>query len=257
MARDGGYTSPENMAMILEVVRYLKRNGFVIRGQRETSQFIPPEAPIYIRNDTGEEIPPFGCVQCSGTVEQGGQNYITVVKPVDDTGAAGGFLFNSIAPIGIDDNSKYGIAYAGPLARMLTDGSTVTCGASWKPDVGEFAIIPGGSIFTAIGEDDIETNVMRGLYKGGGTSGASLFGARMTENWTSRQATCEIYTLDGANDPVYVDNQEVYDPLSIFAALGSGDWMKVGLNPDGKYYVVAANCPDTSPFIADPPATQP
>lgn len=91
--------------------------------------------------------------------------------------------------------------------------------------------------------------------KGGG--GASLYAARMTENWTTRQATCEIYTLDGASDPVYVDNQEVYDPLSIFAALGSGDWMKVGLNPDGKYYVVAANCPDTSPLIADPPATQP
>ena len=92
---------------------------------------------------------------------------------------------------------------------------------------------------------------------GEGGGGASLYAARMTENWTSRQATCEIYTLDGANDPVYVSNQEVYDPLSIFAAGGSGDWMIVGLNPDGKYYFVSANCPDTSPLIANPPATQP
>jgi hypothetical protein len=112
-------------------------------------------------------------------------------------------------------------------------------------------------LLNLIGNSDVE--FPEGPFRTGGSGGggASLYAARMTENWTSRQATCEIYTLDGANDPVYVDDQEVYDPLSIFAALGADDWLKVGLNPDGKYYVVAANCPGTSPLIADPPATQP
>lgn len=89
--------------------------------------------------------------------------------------------------------------------------------------------------------------------KGGG---ASLYAARMTEDWTSRQATCEIYELDGANDPIYQENAEVYDPLSVLAALGSGDWMMVLLS-GGKYYINPAGCPGTSPLIADPPATQP
>ena len=90
-----------------------------------------------------------------------------------------------------------------------------------------------------------------------GGGGASLYAARMTEAWSARQATCEIYTLDGANDPVYQDNQEVYDPLSIFAALSTGDWLMILLNGDGKYYVNPAGCPGTSPLILDPPATQP
>jgi hypothetical protein len=202
------------MAMILEVVRYLKRNGFVIRGQRETNQFVPPEAPIYIRNDTGETIPAFGCVQCNGTVEQGGQNYIKVVKPVDDTGAAGGFLFNSIAPIGTDDNSKYGIAYGGPLARMLTDGSTVTCGESWKPDIGEFAIVPGGVIFTAIGEDDIATDVMRGFFKGGNTSLVMKSpggGIAARSGTTVSSATCTVWERSGTTLSAGTRTETVYN----------------------------------------------
>jgi len=165
----GAYTV-ETARLVLETVKYLRESGFVIeRPGRGQQKFRPAEAPIYVRNDTGEEIPAFGCLQVTGAVDAGGQNYITVDKPVDDTGDAGKYLFNGIAPI---EAGGYGIAHDGPLVRMLTDGSTVTCGDMWQPDIGSFAVIPGGSMFSAVGEDDIETDVMRAFILTGGGSGS-------------------------------------------------------------------------------------
>lgn len=161
-----GVFKKETSELVLHVVRYLVASGFVIDRPGRKPQFVPPDAPIYVRNDSGEEIPPFACMQTNGAIDAGGQNYIKVVKPVDDTGTAGKYLFNSIAPIEI---GGYGIAYAGPLVRMLTDGSTVTCGDQWQPDIGQWAVTTGGELFTAAGADDIGTNVMRAFI--GGASG--------------------------------------------------------------------------------------
>lgn len=162
-----GVFKKETSELVLHVVRYLVASGFVIDRPGRKPQFVPPDAPIYVRNDSGEEIPPFACMQTNGAIDAGGQNYIKVVKPVDATGAAGKYLFNSIAPI---ETGGYGISYAGPLVRMLTDGSAVTCGDSWQPNVGAWAVEPGGSIFTAAGEDDIDTNVMRAFINAPATT---------------------------------------------------------------------------------------
>jgi hypothetical protein len=236
-----------------KIAEYFRLHGLLEQPARRTTE-LSGQQPIFVKNDYAGTIPPYACLQVTDTIEDGNYNYLQVDQPADADGTAGWYVFNG--PRAIEENG-FGVAYDGPLCRMLTDGSTVTAGELWGPVANQFTIAPGGSLFVAAGEDNIATDVMRGFFKGGGGSGASLYAARMTEAWSARQATCEIYTLDGPNEPVYVDNQEVYDPLSIFAALSTGDWMKVGLNPDGKYYVVAANCPDTSPLIADPPATQP
>jgi hypothetical protein len=169
-----GAYKKETAQLILDTVKYLRESGFIIeRPGRGQQKFRPADAPTYVRNDTGETIPPFACLQVTGTVEAGGQNYITVDKPVDDTGEAGKYLFNGIAPIEI---GGYGIAHDGPVVRMLTEGTTVTCGDMWQPDIGEFAVIPGGSMFSAVGEDDIETDVMRAfILGGGGGSGSKIF----------------------------------------------------------------------------------
>lgn len=163
-----GAFKKETAETILAVVRYLKESGFVIAPPGRGQQFIPPQAPIYVRNDSGADIPPFACMQTTGTVDSGGQNYVKVNKPVDDTGTAGKYLFNSIAPI---ETGGYGIAHDGPLVRMLTDGSTITCGDSWQPDVGQWAVKTGGSLFTAAGADDIGTDIMRAFV---GSSGDGM-----------------------------------------------------------------------------------
>jgi len=166
----GGYKK-ETAEMILEVVRYLKDSGYVIqRPGRGQQMLMPPESPIFIRNDAGAILPAFGCVQVTGTYEQGGQNYVTVAKPVDDTGDSGQYLFNSRAPVAVGD---FGIAFDGPLVRMLTDGSPIVCGEPWKPVANSFLVSPGGSMFSAVGADDIETDVMRAFVNSGSNEGIS------------------------------------------------------------------------------------
>lgn len=251
MASVGVYT-PEVARMVLEVVRYLKASGFVVDKSRGNSQFIPPEALIYIRNDTSEEIPPFACLQATGTVESGGQNYITVEKPADTDGTAGWFLFNGFAPI---ESGGYGIAYDGPLCRMLTDGSTVTAGQTWGPVVGQFAVAPGGELFVAAGEDDIKPDVMRGFFKGGG-GGGEKFAAKLNASLGSGTATgTEFYSLNGMT-LTYVETATLYDPLFVYAILGSGDWLYC-FKQGGKYYAEPGNCPGSSPLIDTPPESGP
>lgn len=92
-------------------------------------------------------------------------------------------------------------------------------------------------------------------YRVGGKS-ASKHAARMMANWSSKSVSCQIYTLDGAT-VIYKETATVYDPLSVFAALGTNDWMYCTLQA-GKYYAAdPAGCPGTSPLIASPPASQP
>lgn len=91
--------------------------------------------------------------------------------------------------------------------------------------------------------------------RGGKGGGMSLFAGRMTADWTAGVAECEIYTLDGMT-LTYLANADVYDPLYIWAALGDGDYLLV-VKQAGKYYIIAAGCPGTSPLIADPPDTLP
>ena len=167
----GGYKK-ETAQMILEVVRYLKDSGYVIeRPSRGQQIMVPPDAPIYIKNDSDEEIPAFGCVQTTGTVDFGGQNYITVDKPTDTSGTAGKYLFNSIAPVAV---GEYGIAYAGPVVRALISSGSVACGSQWQPVVNSFLLTTGGSVFTAVGLDDIKENTMRAFVNSGGGSSQQI-----------------------------------------------------------------------------------
>lgn len=154
---------PDTARTILEVVNYLKQNGFVLPAGRRVSQTIEPTTPIYVRNDSGEEIPPFACMQSTGTVEAGDQNYITVDKPTDTTGDGGPYLFNgnlAIPAAGQGDN--YGIGHDGPVCRMLTDGTSASAGDAFDPVIDSWAIAPGSGTFRLIGADDIGTGVYWG-----------------------------------------------------------------------------------------------
>lgn len=196
----GGYKK-ETAEMILEVVRYLKDSGYVIqRPGRGQQMLMSPESPIFIRNDSDAVLPAFGCVQVTGTYEQGGQNYITVDKPVDNTGEAGRFLFNSRAPVEV---GEFGVAHDGPIVRMLTDGSPVICGELWQPVVNSFLVSLGGSMFSAIGADDIETDVMRAFTAGGG-GGMFVEEVRWVDPVLEYRIGATWYTIDTAVNCVAV-----------------------------------------------------
>jgi len=215
-----GYLSPEDMRLVWAVCNYLKTSGFVIPAGRYNRQQIPPPTPVFVRNDTGVEIPAFACLQSTGTVEAGGQNYVKVDYPADTTGTAGVYLFNGIAPIEIDG---YGIAHDGPECRMLTDGSTITSGAKWQAQVGSFELAPGGTAFSAIGADDIAADVMRGVIGAGG--GAAIvaitkvggIAARATSGVPHTFPSATVDLLDPVTGDYYSPNRTatVYNSTSI------------------------------------------
>lgn len=232
MTKIGAYT-PETSRMILDVVKYLVDSGFVItRPGRGMQNHLPQESPIYVRNDSGEEMPPFACMQVTGTVEAGGQNYVTVDKPADTTGDAGEYLFNSLAPV---ENGKYGIAYAGPLVRVITNGSTVTCGDSWQPVVNQWYVATGGSLLSAVGDDDIETDVMRAFIQTSGGTGDTHYLFTLTGTITGGGGAATIRNM--ADDTEIATGQTVNDPLGHFEGLTAG-YRGICFLQNGEYYAL-------------------
>ena len=127
------------------------------------SQSIWVPAPVYFKNDSGEQIPAYACMQATDTEERDGQNFIVVDKPADATGEAGPFLFNGPEAVAIGDD---GLAQNGSVVRMLTDGTAFSAGDKLSPEASEWAVTTG-SLYPYIGEDDVEDDVVRALATSG------------------------------------------------------------------------------------------
>ena len=151
-----GFISDSRMRQLLADMQLIKS---IVLGNQNTQQPQLGPASIYVTNVSGEEIPAYACMQCTGTEVIGNRTYIQVDQPADSTGEAGGFLFNSPRAIAIDAN---GIGFAGPHVRALGDGSTATAGERWAPVASSWAVADDvDGIFTVIGNDDVATNVVR------------------------------------------------------------------------------------------------
>jgi hypothetical protein len=229
------------MRMIIEITRYLKASGFTITPPGGGSRFVPQSTPIYVRNDSGEEIPAFACLQTTGTTEAGGQNYITVDQPVDTDGTSGGYLFNGIAPIEI---GGYGIAHDGPLCRMLTDGVPLNSGDKCQPVVGEWYIELGGDLITIVGDDDIQAAVVRGVIGSSG-GGDEHFNFRTTGAMSSLSATASIYAIGGFTN--VLSSQTVRSSL-IFGDLPANT-IGICILQGGQYHIVQAACPPEEEYL--------
>ena len=188
MTREVGVYSPSTAKIVLDVVRYLRANGFIVDRGRGGA-FNPPTAPIHVKNTSGEEVPAYACMQAIGTTEKGGQNYVDIDKPADIDGTSGWYLFNGPAPIEIDG---FGVAFDGPFVRVLTDGSTITAGDKWQPMVNDWTVEPGGAMIIATGPDDIAQDVMRGFVASAGDA----------NEWIEYTIT-SLATADGT-DPDFV-----------------------------------------------------
>lgn len=220
--------------MILEVARYLRANGFVVPQPSRGQQFIPPAASIYVRNDSGVVVPPFACMQTTGTVEDGGQNYITIDQPVDTTATAGAYLFNGLQEIEVGGK---GIAHDGPLCRVLTDGTALSSGDKCQPAVGEWYIELGGDLITVVGDDDIETDVVRGVI--GNAKIFQFIRFELNEELVGTSASAEIYDKDGA---LIASAATLEDPETIFTGL-TATTRGIGVQDGSRFFIVNANCP--------------
>lgn len=241
MAEGGVVLSNEAWALLQPVLRHVEQNGLWKPAPKPglPNNTLPP--PAYFHNDSGEEIPPYACMQVTGTEEIGGQNYLVVDQPADVDGTAGGYIFNGPTAVADDDEGKYQSAQ---VVRGYKNTGTVTGGDKWSPVVGEWYIaqVDGGP-FICCGADDVDDDVLKVFAQGvGGGGGGTLYRFTLNADLSSGTADADILQADGTDTGT---DEDVTDPLGIFSVLESGDpgWC---ILQDGIYRVIQAPCSGTS-----------
>lgn len=123
----------------------------------------PSPHRVFVKNDSGEEVPSFGCMEITGTEEVGERTLVTVTKP---TGTDGEYLFNSQFPIAIGEN---GWAYRFGVVIML--GTPPADIAQYRPIVSSWNVEEGSGPFVVFGEHTVVSGALIGRFVGGGSGG--------------------------------------------------------------------------------------
>lgn len=115
---------------------------------------------IPFRNDSGFTVPPYGLMQVYGTALVSGTLYLTIKRPIDTTLMRCPLLINNQTEC-LD--TAYGIAQAGPVFRLLTNGVAYAPGdrlGSLNPTF----TATYGSMYAVLGNDNIVANVVRTMF---------------------------------------------------------------------------------------------
>ena len=231
-----GAFTPQVAQELLDFYRYMQRSGFRIPRTRRSHRVAQDDKCIFVRNDSGEVIPAFGCMEVTGTADVGGQNYTTVVKP---TSAGRTFLFNDIAPIEI---GGYGIAQAGRKVRAYNIAGTVTVDHLWRQTTGQWYLTEGSGRYMVIEEDNIRSNVFWVRtdfndivhFKSGNSGIAAL------STLTMGSATCDRYACNDSG--VLSDSGEdivIYNTGGVF---GNNKMGAAALNDTGIWVAILEKC---------------
>jgi hypothetical protein len=192
-------------------------------GRQVTHQ----QPPIFVRNDSGETIPPYAFMQPTGTANVTDSFcYITVRKPIHSTILRCPMLFNGIYEIA---NGEYGVAQSGPVFSLKCDEIPVV-GDRMGPLTGDWLGFLG-SMYAVIGkdetaiEDDVykvmfDTSSWRGKTKSGGLT-AGTPGLVKVYDATGTLRTTE-YTAETVVSSIAADTD-----ILLFSQYGR--WFAVGL----------------------------
>lgn len=153
MATEIGYFTPSQADRVWRNALAFEKT--VTLGQKTDRPITP--TPISFVNRSAQAVPPYGCIQITGTDEIGGRNYLEVKRPFDYSGVMGPFLLNGDREVEPDD---FGTAQWGPIYRAKSDGSTLAVGTRIGPIADSFEV-GKGCLFTNCGPDDIEEDVLR------------------------------------------------------------------------------------------------
>lgn len=242
---------------IISMVRYYRANGPWDKPARRVEENEYPFDEIYCRNDSGEIIPPYGCMQVTGTEESEGQNYLLVKKPADSQ--EGFYLFNNHYEVEIQGQTTAQLPDVYRVIKDSSDTTTVTPGQKWKPVDGQWYLEAGGEEFIAAGDDDISDNVFKVRAVGavgavqvktpaGGIPAATGTG-ETGDAYVDGSATCDL--IDPTTGLRFSPNrtETVYNQVNV--ALGGN--LRYGLvRRSGKWYVDVGDCQAT----LDPPVVE-
>jgi hypothetical protein len=160
-----GVFSPEQARTLWQ--DYLTRRQLQPQTQANYPQRRPIDEPsphrVFVRNDSAETCPAYGCLQITGVAVVGGMTVITIDKPSTLTGE---YLFNSPYPIAAGGN---GWAYRYGIVIALGDGTAPTAvNVEYQPVVSTWTIEEAaGGFFTVFGEHNVATDAVIGRFDGG------------------------------------------------------------------------------------------
>lgn len=159
--REIGTFSASQAREVWETTKLLRSSG-LLRNLSKIEQVEPAIYPVYFRNDSGEAIPAYGCMQVDGMVVEADRAFIKVVKP-DRTD--GNYIFNHDR---IAEDGKYGMCLPWGIVKMLGDGQS-EANKSYGATVGSWSVQrQDGGPFVVYGNDVIP-NVFKGRI---GTTGS-------------------------------------------------------------------------------------
>jgi len=152
--------TPEQARAIWQIVQ----KAMAADSMRNTRKITPIDEPsphrVRFKNDSGEEIPSFACMQVIGTVQENNTTFVLVDKPSD---ICGEYLFNSPYPVEADG---YGWGYAFGQVRMRGTASTFDACTRYAPAADSWEVAEGPGPFIVYGIDDVLDNVVRGRIVG-------------------------------------------------------------------------------------------
>ena len=186
-----GVFSPEQARILWQ--DYLTRKQLQPHIQANYPQRRPIDEPsphrVFVRNDSDEECPGYGCLQITGVDVVGGITVVTCDKP---TSTEGEFLFNSPYPIAASGN---GWAYRFGIVIALSSGTPPTAAnVSYQPVIDSWTIEEGGSLFTVFGGHNVIDDAVIGRFAagGGGQSCGDVRFQILVADTLTRTALCVI-----------------------------------------------------------------
>jgi hypothetical protein len=120
--------------------------------------------PLLFKNVSGETIPPFACVQLTGTTESGTHtNLLNADQPADAHGHSGPYAFNGPSSVAA---GEIGTLQSGPAYRGIYNSGTQTAGIKYHPIKNSWEIKgagfgTGSGIWSYVGTDDIIADTIR------------------------------------------------------------------------------------------------
>ena len=176
---------------------------------------------VLFKNETGEEIPAFACIEVFGMVEENERTFVRVRKV---STICGEYVFNSQFAV---DPDGFGWAYAFGLIRMRGTASAFTACKRYGPTVGSWDVSEKPGPFLVYGEDNTTEGALRGRIVGDHckakviqfdyTSGGSNTTVTPTEFWDGpNPASCGTVTVEYPLGEPCTDSPVLafYDPNS-------------------------------------------